>query len=70
MEANINKDRAKFNSLAKALHDAVLVALQAIDAKSPQGLIDAGEKMDNACENCHTTYWYPNQVLPPGYEQK
>jgi hypothetical protein len=33
-------------------------------------LIDAGEKMDNACENCHTTYWYPNQVLPPGYEQK
>jgi len=69
MEVNINKDRAKWNSMAKALHDATTVALQAIDAKNPQGVVDAGEKMDMACENCHATYWYPNQVLPPGYQQ-
>jgi hypothetical protein len=70
IEANINKDRAKWNSLAKGLHDATMLALQAIEAKSPQGVIDAGEKMDIACENCHTTYWYPNEVLPPGYQQR
>jgi len=69
IEANINKDRQKWNRLAKGLHDASLVALQAIDAKNAQAVVDAGEKMDMACENCHTTYWYPNEKLPPGYSQ-
>ena len=69
MEANINKDRATWIKLAKGLHTASLGALQAIDAKNPQMLLDAGERMDMACENCHTTYWYPNQPLPPGYNQ-
>ena len=69
IEVNINKDRETWNKLAKGLHDASLGALQAIDAKNPQAVIDAGEKMDTACENCHSTYWYPNQPLPPGYNQ-
>ena len=65
MEALINKDRAAWNSRAKALHDATLAALQAIDAKDPEKLIDTGEQIDVACENCHTHYWYPNEKLPP-----
>lgn len=69
IEVNINKDREKWYKLAKGLHDASLGALQAIDAKNAEAVIDAGEKMDTACENCHTTYWYPNQPLPPGYNQ-
>lgn len=69
IEANINKDRATWNKLAKGLHDASLGALQAIDAKNAEAVMDAGEKIDNACENCHATYWYPNQPLPPGYNQ-
>jgi len=36
-----------------------MVALKAIDAKNVMGLLDAGEGIDNACENCHLKYWYP-----------
>ena len=67
MEALINKDREKWNTRSKALHDASLEILQAIDAKNVKALTDLGERLDNACENCHLAYWYPNQVLPPGY---
>ena len=69
IEANINKDRATWNKLAMGLHEAALGALNAIDAKNAQGLLDAGEQIDMACENCHTHYWYPNQPLPAGYSQ-
>lgn len=69
IEANINKDREKWDKLAKGLHDATLVVLQAIEAKNAQGVLDAGENIETACENCHSTYWYPNQPLPPGYNQ-
>lgn len=69
IEANINKDRAKFNKLAIGLQEATREALKAIEAKDTEGVVNAGEKMDTACENCHTTYWYPNQPLPPGYQQ-
>jgi hypothetical protein len=69
MEANINKDRATWDRLAKGLHDATLGVLQAIDTKNVQGVLDYGEKLDMACEACHSTYWYPNQPLPPGYSQ-
>lgn len=67
MEALINKDREAWNRHVKALHDAGLTALQAIDARDPTTLFDVGEQIETACENCHTQYWYPGQVLPPGY---
>ena len=59
MEKLINDDRASFIKLAKALQDAGAKALQAIDAKNAEGLLDAGETIDTACENCHLKYWYP-----------
>jgi hypothetical protein len=69
MEAMIKKDPLAWRSRAKALHDASLLALNAIDAKDAKTLGDMGERIDGACENCHVQYWYPNQVLPPGYEE-
>jgi hypothetical protein len=59
METN----RAAWVSLSQGLHDAGLEVMAAIEAKSPQQLIEAGEKLDTACENCHMTFWYPN--APP-----
>jgi hypothetical protein len=61
MEKLINDDRAAFIKFAQGLHDAAMPALKAIDAKNAEGLLDAGELIDNACENCHLKYWYPNQ---------
>jgi hypothetical protein len=69
MEAHINKDRAKWEKHVKELYTQTLAALKAIEAKDPKALVDIGERIDGACENCHVTYWYPNQVLPPGYEE-
>ena len=38
--------------------------LTAIDKKDPTGMMNAGAAMDGVCENCHLTFWYPNQVIP------
>jgi hypothetical protein len=60
MEKLMTEDRQAFVTLAHGLHDAASEALKAIDEKNAQGLLDAGEKIDSACENCHLKYWYPN----------
>ena len=65
IEQRINADRASFETLARGLQDSAVLVLKAIDAKDVQGVTDAGEKIDTACENCHLKYWYPNQVIPP-----
>jgi len=69
MEALINKDRTVWNGRAKALRDAGRAALQAVDARDAKMLFDVGDRIEMACENCHLQYWYPNQKLPPGYEE-
>ena len=61
IETLIAQDRTAWINFAHALHDAAMPALKAIDAKNAAGLLDAGEGIDTACENCHLKYWYPNQ---------
>lgn len=56
----IDSDRASFVKFAHALHDAGMQALTAIDARNVEGLLNAGEVIDTACENCHLKYWYPD----------
>jgi hypothetical protein len=64
MEKLIAADRGALITLSHGLHDAAMAALKAIDAKNVQGLADAGEGIDTACENCHLKYWYPGQGRP------
>ena len=35
--------------------------LKAVDAKNVDGILDAGDRIDKACETCHLKYWYPKQ---------
>ena len=65
MEALINKDVPAFRMRAKALHDAGYAALQAVDNKDAQKVFEVGEQIEQACENCHKQYWYPNEKIPP-----
>jgi hypothetical protein len=65
MEGLINKDRASWEMRAKRLHEAGVAVLQAIDAKDPQKVFEVGEQIEQACENCHRQYWYPNEQIPP-----
>jgi hypothetical protein len=61
IEASINKDRAAWMKFAQGLHDATMESFKAIEAKNPEELLNTGDKIDNACENCHKTYWYPDE---------
>jgi hypothetical protein len=47
-----------------ALHASSVETLSAIDKKDVAGLVDAGEKLDQACERCHLDHWYPNDKRP------
>jgi hypothetical protein len=64
IQQRIGAGHEGFVQFAYNLQDAGLKALAAIDAKDPQGLMDAGGTIDEACEACHVTYWYPNQNRP------
>jgi hypothetical protein len=62
--ALINRNRAGFNSFAAALRDLGWEALRASEAKSTDALLDVGGRMQEACEGCHQTFWYPNASTP------
>jgi hypothetical protein len=64
MDALIAKSPALWNSHAKALHTVSLDAIRAIDAKDSDKLFELGEQIENACETCHSNYWYPNEKIP------
>ena len=59
IETLLKQNRTPFNAFAQKLTDAALMALRAVDARSVEGLYEAGDAIDQACENCHMTYWYP-----------
>ena len=62
IEARIKVDRPMFIKLARGLQTAAMGALKAANAKDVQGLLEAGDAIDDACENCHLRYWYPDQL--------
>jgi hypothetical protein len=62
--ALINRNRAGFNSFATALRTLGWEALQASEAKSTDALLDVGGRMQEVCEGCHQTFWYPNAGAP------
>ena len=64
IQDQIAADPARFARLARGLQDAGLKAVAAIDAKDSTALLEAGAAIDEACESCHRTYWYPNTPQP------
>ena len=51
------KDREKWYANARALTDAALLAVRAVDAKNPEQLFDAGGQVYEVCQRCHELYW-------------
>jgi hypothetical protein len=64
IDAIRKKDPEAWIKYAHGLHDTVMPALKAIDAKDATALQNAGAEIDTACENCHLHYWYPNDKRP------
>jgi hypothetical protein len=61
VEAVLAKNRTAWNRFARAFNVAAGTALKAATAKNAEALSASGEAVDNACENCHLTFWYPDQ---------
>ena len=61
IEKLVAKDRASWNRLAQQFSIAAQVALKAADEKNADGISEADEGIDGACENCHLKFWYPDQ---------
>jgi hypothetical protein len=56
---------AAFNGYAQALQDSGARMLAAIDHQDAHEFLKEGGTLDQICEACHLTFWYPNQVIPP-----
>jgi hypothetical protein len=64
IQVRLDGDPARFARLAQGLTDAAVLAITAVDARSVEGLSEAGDKLDRACEACHLEYWYPKGKAP------
>ncbi len=64
-QLEIDKDRASFVSFAAALQTSSRKLLGAIDKRDTDLFLAAGGELDEACEACHTRFWYPNAPRPP-----
>jgi cytochrome c556 len=65
-QAAITADRLTFVAFARAMQDAGGLALAAAEKKDAAALLESGGTLDEACEQCHRKFWYPNAPLPPG----
>jgi hypothetical protein len=62
IQSLIDENRDGWNLYVQQLQDSLKPALAAIDVKNAEALVEAGEGIDTACENCHQVFWFPNAV--------
>jgi len=59
-QQHLDTQHPAFVQFARALHDVGEEMLKAVDAKNPEAMLEVGTKLDEVCESCHTTFWYPS----------
>ena len=62
--ALVRKKRKSFDALARALQGLGVEAMRAAEAKNAEALLDIGARMQDVCEACHQTFWYPGDKRP------
>lgn len=62
--ALVAKNRQEFDGFARALQALGVEALSASEKKDVPLLMDIGARMDEVCESCHQTFWYPSVLAP------
>jgi len=61
MTAKVERDPVEWNARIEALRNVALEALDVVRRRDVKELWDVGENLDNACEACHRSYWYPGE---------
>lgn len=64
IQKTIDNHRSDYVQRVEALQHALEQTIAAIDAKNVDELEKAGGIVDQACEQCHTQFWYPNDKRP------
>jgi hypothetical protein len=59
--AKVERDPVEWNARIETLRNASLAILDIVKKKDVSAMWDAGEILDQACENCHKSYWYPGE---------
>jgi len=59
--ALVSKNRTSFVAFARALQGLGAEAMRAADSKDAGLLMDVGARMEDVCESCHQTFWYPQE---------
>ena len=62
IDERIAANRVAFEELAVNLRNVAQKALEAIDRRNSEELLEVGGEIDVACEACHTIFWYPDQA--------
>ena len=55
----IDTNWSSFVAHAERLHTVTMTLLQDIQAKDAEGILRDGGTLDEACEACHSVFWYP-----------
>ncbi|MEI9889325.1 MAG: hypothetical protein WDN45_00590 [Caulobacteraceae bacterium] len=63
IQADIGHDPKRFYAAAARLERTAQDAADALDRRDLDAFLDAGARIDAACEACHAAYWYPRD--PP-----
>jgi hypothetical protein len=57
--AKVENDPVEWNARIEALRNVGLEVIDIVKRKDVKELWDAAQNLDEACENCHRSYWYP-----------
>lgn len=60
--AKLKADPVEWNARIEALRNVGLEALDIVRRKDVNELWDAADNLEQACENCHRSYWYPGET--------
>ena len=59
IKAKLEADPVLWNAKIEALRNVGLEVMEIVKQKKVSELWEAGDNLDQACENCHLEYWYP-----------
>jgi cytochrome c556 len=59
--AKVERDPVEWNARIQAMKNVALETLDVARKKDVNELWDVGENLENACEACHRSYWYPGE---------
>ena len=61
IQSLVETSQAEWDRFTRDMHDAVLSSLKAIKTKSPEALLISTDRLNFTCEQCHLSFWFPNE---------